>query len=173
MKKMKLFCGILIGIMIISSCSSDNSSSSNVTNGFTVNGTFYPTTFAYDSGCTPHIFIFSSTEDTNLGKFGRFDLRTGTQLDSPPLTTGLYTISNGKIDDNIHFDDVNAEDRPLAYVAYSGNYENGFQSGTVTINSVTFDSENCNVTTNIDLDYEFKWEGITVTGNYSGMVEQN
>ncbi len=166
--KKKLLYLITIGFIMLSSCSDDNSNS-NLSNGFKVNGIFYETNFAKASCCSSYILTFSSTEDHNLGQFGRFDLNTGGGLgNSIPLSPGTYTVTNNGIDDNIHFDDVTAEDRPLAYVAYSGYGQNGFQSGTVTVNSVT----NAGIQiTEIDLDYQFNWDDITVIGNYSGTVE--
>jgi len=181
MKKMKLFYGILIGFMILSSCSSDDSDNTNVTNGFTVNGTFYETNFAKANSGNPYHLILSNPLNHNVeeGQFGSFYIRSGAQGDFIPLTEGTYSTSNGPnnvfgVDGYhpIHFQD-NSEEGNFAYSGY-WHQDDNFQSGRVTVNSVTSESDGVNnQITEIDVDYEFKWNGITIIGNYSGTVEPN
>ena len=177
MKKLKLIVTLFIGITFLN-CSSDDSSNSNATNGFTANGVFYETEFAFASCCSPYILIFSSYDflsPNRSGHFGRFDLRTGSNI---PLSEGTYSINNG-IEDLIQFKkDVDIVDgnpisggENIAYTGYSGQGVNGFQSGSVNINSVSSDANN--QITEIDINYEFQWEGIRVFGSYSGFVTPN
>ena len=181
MKKIKLFYGILIGLMILSSCSSDDSANSNITNGFKVNGTFYATNFAKSDSGNPYHLILSNPLNHNVeeGQFGSFYMRSGAQGDGIPLAEGTYSTSNGPnnvfgVDGYhpIHFQD-NSEEGKFAYSAY-WHQDDDFQSGTVTINSITSNSDGLsNQITQIDVDYKFKWDGITIIGNYSGTVEPN
>mgnify|MGYP006146938971 FL=1 len=170
MKKMKLFCGILIGLMIFSSCSSDddngNTSIENQ-NGFNYNGTFYSTQFAFVSDentvdNTPsdisiilsNVNPFETTQSSGLNfvffDFEAVNIETGT----------ITTFPDYRILENAHLNDFDIS---------SGNTvlddtENGFMatSSSVTINSIS--------DTNIDFDFSFTREdGETITGNYSGI----
>ena len=77
MKLMKIFYGILIGFMILSSCTNDENS--NITNGFSVNGKFYATDFAKIGIGNPYNLIFSNplNESSPEGQFGNFHLISG------------------------------------------------------------------------------------------------
>ncbi len=178
MKKWNLLLGILIGFVIFTSCSNNDSTDSNLTNGFKVNGTFYSTDFAKASTGDPYHFIISNPLNHNAeeGQFGSFYLRKGIEEEGIKLIEGVYSTSNGHnsyfgIDNNpIHFQ-KNSEEGNFGYSAY-WNIDEDFQSGTVTINSITTNIEASNERiSEINMDYQFRWNGITIIGNYSGTVD--
>ncbi|GAA3583561.1 hypothetical protein [Snuella lapsa] len=181
MKKIRFLCGILISLILLSSCSTDETS---IKNGFTLNGNFYETNFAMSSNGNPYYLIFynSLNEDNpNLfeGQYGYFILISGEQIDAIPLLKGTYTTKNGP---NSFFG-IDGH-HPIEFFGDSGegNYvasefwhqDEDFKYGTVTINSITSISEGLsNQVTEIDVDYTFQWDGITVKGNYNGKVTPN
>lgn len=175
MKKIKLFCGIFIGLIIFASCSSndDDDNVKKTSNGFTINGTFYETNSAKSSNGNPYYLIF---DNNNKEYYGYFILKSGEQIDGVPLLKGTYSTNNGP--DNIFGIDGyhpiafngDSNEGDFVYTDY-WNQDNNFKSGTVTINSINSDANN--QVTQIDVDYTFKWIGVTVKGNYSGQVIPN
>ena len=177
MKKINLFVIILIGLIINTSCSSNDSSDSNITNGFTVNGTPYATDIAIAGQSFPYRLRFSNTTATvgdNI-QSGAFYLMA--QSTESPLTTGAYSTGNGPEGmygisgyDPITFVDTSAENHSLGTSGYWHN-DDEFISGNVTINSLTLSSEEpIDQIIQIDISYSFKWDGVTINGNYSGEV---
>ncbi|WP_156033119.1 hypothetical protein [Sediminibacter sp. Hel_I_10] len=170
MKKLKIILGILMGCLILS-CSSDDDSAYN-SNGFKVNGVNYATDFAYStsggSGSPIEVLIFSST-DRYLPSFlenrGRFDLRyTGDQL-----TPGTY--SGNALGSVIEFTkDIEKADGAFVSfgedLAFTSNGTN--VSGAAQVNSVTYNAEGDII--QIDIDYNFSWDGTEILGSYSGEV---
>ncbi|WP_298555513.1 hypothetical protein [uncultured Algibacter sp.] len=177
MKKLNLIFGVLIGLSIIS-CSSDDVSESR--NGFTYNGVFYETNFAKsNSQSSAFDFIFCNPLDHNLpeGQFGRFSLDSGTDIEDGPLVKGKYSTENGRNHKfgihgylPIHFQDNSNQDEVDITTGYWFQDER-FVSGDVTINSIT--STEDNLVNEINLDYSFKWNSVTVVGHYEGVVNNN
>lgn len=171
---MKLFYGILITFILLSSCSKDDN---NVTNGFTLNGTFYTTNFARSANNTYSLIFFNSlnSDDIIEGQFGLFSLIYDS--DGNPLAKGTYSTKNGPYN-AFGIDGY----RPIEFFGdseegsvYTHWYQNkNFKSGTVTMNSISTTSDGLsNQVTEIDVDYVFQWNEITVKGHYSGKVMPN
>ncbi|QTE21829.1 hypothetical protein [Polaribacter cellanae] len=171
---MNLLLGIIIFINL--SCTSEDNGVEN-RNGFNFNGTFYETSFAgTESRSSPYHLIFSNTDNTNLPEahFGSFYLDSGSDVQNGPLIEGQYSTSNGTNSkfgihgyQFIHFqDNSNADEVHIA----SGYWhqDERFISGNVEINSIT--STGDDIVTNIDIDYTFKWNSVTVVGHYNGPV---
>ena len=172
----------LLILLILMSCSNDDSTDSNISNGFRINGTFYETNYAAIEGSSSHDINFFSTLDIDgqNGYLANFDLYTGDTSGNGELIAGTYNANNSPsspftIDgyDYIQFRDNSDENgRPL--VASPGWYNDGtFQSGTVTINSVTseLNQNGYYIVTEIDIDYQFRIDEIDVVGNYNGPVQ--
>ena len=168
MKKMKLFCGILIGFMIIS-CSSDDDNGNipnENQNGFTFNGIFYSTQHAFvsDENTTDNTpsdisIILSSVDPFQTAQssgvnFVFFDFEAIT-IETGTLTTFPdYQILENADLDNLQISGGNT---------ILDDTQNGFMtsSSSVTINSIS--------ESNIDFDFTFTREdGETINGNYSG-----
>jgi hypothetical protein len=177
MKKINLIFKTLICILFITSCSSDDSENSNVTNGFKANGTFHATDIGIAGNGFPYFLRFSNTTETT-GE----DIQSGVfflmaQSADTPLTVGTYSTANGPEGmygiygyNPIQFVDTSAENSNIRTSAYWHN-DNEFISGNVTINSISLsDIEPTDQITEIDIDYVFKWQGMTIVGNYSGEV---
>ncbi|MCH4554135.1 hypothetical protein [Aestuariibaculum lutulentum] len=174
MKKLNLLIGFLIGISILA-CSSDGSSEKR--NGFTYNGIFYETNFAKsDSQSSPYHLIFSDPVNHNLPEahFGSFYLDSGTEIEDGPLIAGKYSTANGRNNrfgihgyQFIHFQDNSNQDE--IHIA-SGYWfqDDRFISGDVTINSIS--STEDDFITEIDIDYKFRWNSVTIIGHYNGPV---
>ena len=174
MKRLNLLIGLLIGFIIIS-CSPDDSLSNR--NGFNYNGTFYETNFGIsDSQSSPYHLTFSNPLNPNLPEahFGSFYLDSGTEVERGPLIEGKYSTKNGKNNrfgihgyQFIHFqDNSNSDDIHIA----SGYWfqDDRFISGDVTIHSISSTADD--LITEINIDYKFKWNSVTVVGHYNGPV---
>lgn len=168
---------ILIGLTTLS-CSSDDSTDNNVSNGFKVNGTFYPTEIGKLSSHNPYRFNFSNllNHSDPDGHFASFAIKSGPNSEITPLLEGTYSTDDGPsgitaISDQlpIHFQD-NSQEGNFGYSQY-WDLDDDFISGKVVINSVTSSSDY--QVTNIDIDYTFKWEGTTIIGNYNGVIIPN
>ena len=167
---MKLFCRILIGLMIFSSCSSDNDNSnpSNENeNGFSYDGTFYSTQFAFiidkntvDDTPSDISIILSNvnlyeTEQSSGINYVSFNF-DAVNIETVTITTfPVYRISEN-------------EDLNDFYLSGGNTILDGIESGfmatstSVTVNSIS--------DTNIDFNFSFTREdGEVITGNYSGL----
>jgi hypothetical protein len=168
-------------IAFSTSCNSDDEIA--VVNGFRVDGNFYETPFVKCRTSNAYELNFSNLLDYNLPEshFGSFYLNSGDRSGSLELIPGTYTTANGvntyySIDNQEIRFQKNSEEGSFAYSNnWSGDSE--FSSGKVTINSITStpltsSSNNEFIISQIDIDYRFVMDGKTVTGNYSGSVDQ-
>ncbi len=189
MKKIKLLLLVLLSITLFC-CSSDDSNSSNSENGFQIDGTFYPTDYTAISSPSrttlgtifPSRLSFFSNIDYNIieddvNHIGYFTLYSGDTSENPQLIEGTYTTNLGDTapfaigDDVIQFRD-NVESENLFYSQY-WDIDSGFESGNVTINSITnvLDENGNYKIEEIDISYRFRKNGREITGNYNGSVQ--
>lgn len=164
---------LFVTVLIFTACGSDDNNDSSG-NGFTANGTFYETNFAYND-IGGRAFIFSSV-DRSLDSYtevrGRFDLWNG----GDNLEPFTYTTSNGGIFGVVEFDkDIIRENGTfaslgdsIAYTCCSEGTSNNFQSGSAKINSIEYAANGQVIS--IDVDYQFTWDNISIVGSYSGSV---
>ena len=169
MKKMKLCYGILIGLMMFSSCSSDddNGNSPNENqNGFEYNGTFYATQFAFVSD---ENIVDDTPSDISiiLSSVNPFETDQSSGLNYVFFDFEAVNLDAGTI---TSFPDYRIlENAELNFLDISGgntildDTENGLMatSSSVTINAVS--------NTNIDFNFSFTREdGQIIHGGYSG-----
>ena len=174
MKNLKS-CFLILVFCFVYSCSSDDANDNE--NGFTYNGTFYETNFMKSSSqSSPYHLNISNVLNHNLPEahFGSFYLNSGTTIDDGPLIEGHYDMQGSAVSrfgingyNFIHFQDNSDADE--VHIA-SGYWfqDDTFVSGSVTINSITSNEDNA--ITDINLDYRFKWNSVTVKGHYHGEV---
>ncbi|GGG40659.1 hypothetical protein [Bizionia arctica] len=170
--KKKVFFLLLSAIIL--SCSNDDDSS-NIQNGFSVNGSDYYTNYAYNRADLRSI-IFSSADKT-LDSYtevrGRFEIDNS----DGNLVPGIYSTNNGLIHGVVQFDkNIIKEDGDfvsfgdtLGFTCCAETNSNNFQSGSATINSIEYNSDGR--FTYINIDYTFNWDGIEINGNYNGEVD--
>jgi len=170
--KKKFF--ILLLSAIILSCSNDDDSS-NIQNGFSVNGSDYSTTYAYNRADLRSIIVSSAdrTLDSYTEDRGHFEIDNS----GDNLVPGIYSTNNGLFHGVVEFDkNIIKEDGnfvslgdTLGFTCCAETGSNNFQSASVTINSVDYNSDGR--ITYINMDYTFNWEGIEIKGNYNGEVD--
>ncbi|MFT5146950.1 MAG: hypothetical protein ACI9H1_001676 [Polaribacter sp.] len=172
MKNIKRLTYILAFILF--GCSNDDSI---ISNGFKINGNFYETNYAaIGGGSSSHGLKFFSNFE--IGYIASFALYSGDTSGNGELIAGTYTANKSPtslfgIDgyDYIQFRD-NTNSKKLA--ASPGWYNDStFQSGSVTINSITSElNENgYYIVTEIDIDYQFRIDETNVVGSYNGPVQ--
>ncbi|MFD1095606.1 hypothetical protein [Salegentibacter chungangensis] len=184
---------VLLTLTLIS-CSKDDSSA-NIKNGFLVGNTFFETDQILAEKCCTvgsglqkySIDIFTLDENNANGNgYNQFDhlasfyLYTGDE-ENLQLVSGTYTTNNSAYNsfvidghDYIEFRDNALASGSRELASSPGWYnDNTFQSGSVTINSITSELNEYDeyIVTHIDLDYKFRIDNINVVGNYSGPVE--
>jgi hypothetical protein len=174
---MKNIIRLIVIAIVFTGCSKDKEGDGG--NGFSANAKFYSTNFAYTqigSNGPNRVWIFSNidrTLDTYIETRGRFDfvIPVGEEL-----TPGTYTTDTGSLGDTIEFTQgIEYSNGSLVSrgddIAFATTGTSSFNSGTVTINSVTIGESG--LATQIDLSYSFNWDNITVSGSYSGSVRIN
>lgn len=161
-------------LILLFGCSSDDDSDDN---SFFANGKKYTTDYAYNTGNTNGVFIFSSADrysSSYTENRGRFNLHY-----EGLLQPGIYSAYNGGIDGVIEFDKGIVNENGMftslgENIAAATNVyfqTDGFKSGKVTIRAVEHNAEGDII--NVDLDYSFKWETIEIKGNYNGVVRKD
>lgn len=169
---MKFKALLLITLIINLSCSSDDSE--NNKNGFSVNGKFYTTGYAYNDPGS-YEFIFSSADKTQHSYkeiLGKFNLHHPDFFIEPRT----YTTSNGGIFGVVQFKkgieiengQIISFGDDIAITCCAESNDNNFESGSVTVNTIEYNNEQR--ATYIDLDYTFRWQSKTIKGNFSGQV---
>lgn len=176
MKRIQLIYGLLLIFILQTSCSKDDTV---ILNGFTLNGTFYKTNLAMASSGDPYYLIFSNTSNNDNSEQGHgyFILNSGAKGDAVPLVEGTYSTKNGSNSlygiSGFYPISFSGTEENSIYTQY-WRQDKKFKSGVVNINSITTATEGVNnQVTEIDVDYVFKWDGVTVRGNYKGKVEPN
>jgi len=166
--KIKMIRKILFVILIFTvGCSSDDSNIEHK-NGFSINGTFYETSYFAPSGQTgitrPLILAFfqDKPETTDIATYGLFQLLPN----ASGAILGEYEIYENAIEFLQHDSDDVIEEDEIFISTLRGQNRNGFISGRANIQSAEFDNKGEVIF--IQIEYEISWEGIKVNGFFRG-----
>ncbi|NRA93667.1 MAG: hypothetical protein HRU26_13490 [Psychroserpens sp.] len=166
MKQFKLVLTLVLSLVVLSCSSDDDSSNDDIQNGFSFNGIFYGTNFAFvgDENTiddTPADISITIANENPFITSAAFPVHTVffsfEAVDLEPGTITVLSEYNGII--NATLDDFDLDDGQ----SILEDFEGGLQASatTVTINSVS--------DTNISFSFSFTREdGEVLSGNYSG-----